>query len=55
MIAASRRERASCGVLEGCADGASAAHLYLRSAIAPAAEAPVPLDLTGEGSSKSDR
>lgn len=55
LIAAPRREGAPCRVLEGCADGVSAAYIHLRSAIAPAAEAPVPLDLTGEGSSKCDR
>lgn len=38
---------------EGCADGVSAAHGYPRSAVAPAVEVPVPLDLTGEGSSKA--
>lgn len=49
-----RREQTSCRVLEGCADGVSAAHVYLHSAVAPAAWTPVPPDLTGEGSSKRD-
>lgn len=55
FICSPRRERTPCGVLEGCADEVSAAHIYLRSAIAPAVWTPVTPDLTGEGSSKRHR